>query len=576
MSTRWVQWLVAGLTAGWLSGCPDCGGEEFLEVAPRISVDACKSGQGTSECMVDFGEVALSTRASHELRISNPSGIQLTLQEPTFSDETDPAFRVDHWPDRIAAGLESSMVVSFRPLVESAVEGVLEIHSDAANVPSQEPVLVELRGRGVDNGLPQIEIVARSPCVGTWPGSEDVADLGITAVAHAATCTFEIFNRGSRDLVIEEISYDAESTDNGFDFVGRVPGVDPDTGERFESVIPPPEEGTSSSRSFVARGVPSELGTFAGLILVQTNDPGCVNPQGDGSCRPEDSRTLVQIPVTLEGALTPTAVAEILSVNGSEDFDPRQIEPLDDVVLTAEESFASSRSLRISEYRWEIIEQPPGSHGFLDNPGSATPRFMFDNSRNIVAGVDLAGFWAVRLTVVDSRGASSVNEAVVTFNAVPTDAIHIQLVWDHPNSDVDLHLLRDISPPGSTTPEWDSFSSDDCYFGNCKVAGGGLEWFPGEDESNPTLDVDDLYGYGPENINIDTPHTGRYMPAVHYYSDHGEGDTVAVIRLFVFGNLHSEYLTDLADSDWWEVAIIEWPSREITTSNVVTPGSAPY
>jgi hypothetical protein len=49
-----------------------------------------------------------------------------------------------------------------------------------------------------------------------------------------------------------------------------------------------------------------------------------------------------------------------------------------------------------------------------------------------------------------------------------------------------------------------------------------------------------------------------------------------VIRLFVFGNLHSEYLTDLADSDWWEVAIIEWPSREITTSNVVTPGSAPY
>lgn len=574
MSKRHAKVLGVALAVLCVGRC-ECQ-EVFLEVAPRINVDACKSGQGTTECLVDFGEVALSTRSQHELKISNPSGIMLTLAEPSFTDETDPAFRVEHWPDRIAGGLESTLIVSYRPMVESAVSGTLLIHSDAANVSGSEPVKVELRGSGVDNGLPEIEIVARPPCVGTWPGSTDLADFGITAVDHAASCTFEIFNHGSRDLVVEEIEYVAGETDNGFDFVGRVPGVDPATGERFESVIPPPEEGSSSSRSFVARGIPPNLGVFGGLIAVQTNDPGCMNPAGDGSCAPEDSRTRVLVPVQVEGAHTPTAVAEILSVNGSTDFDPRQIEPLDDVVLTAEASYASSRNLRLVEYQWEIIEQPPGSHGFLDNPASMTPRFMFDNSRNMVAGVDLAGFWAIRLTVLDTRGAGSVNEAVVSFNAVPTDAIHVQLVWDHPNSDVDLHFLRDISAPGSATPEWDSFGGDDCYFGNCKVTSGGLDWFPEEVEANPTLDVDDLYGYGPENINIDTPHAGKYMAAVHYWSDHGEGDTVAVLRLFVFGNLHSEYLADLTNNDWWEVAIIEWPTRDVETINEIVPDESGY
>ena len=129
----------------------------------------------------------------------------------------------------------------------------------------------------------------------------------------------------------------AGETDNGFDFVGRVPGVDPASGERFESVIPPPEGGNTSSRSFVARGTPPALGIFNGVILVECNDPANAG---------------VRIPVQVEGAVTPTAMAEIKSINGDESYPrPPRVEPLDDVMLSAEGSTTSSGSLRIVEYR---------------------------------------------------------------------------------------------------------------------------------------------------------------------------------------------------------------------------------
>lgn len=558
------QMALGVLVMATLAGCPD---EEFVQLAPRIQVDVCKE-QGIKACLVDFETVALSTRATAELTISNPSNVVLNLEEPTFSADSDPSFRVEHYPNRVAEGISSKMLVSYRPMVETPVTATLLIHSDAVNVNDGEPVAVTLKGQGIDNGLPQIEVVAQSPCVGTYPGTTEAADLGITGVGYPAACTFEIFNRGTKDLVVERISFIPEETAYGFEFVGRVPGID-DNGERFESVIPPPEPGNTSSRSFVARGVPSGLGIFRAMILIESNDPGCA--VSTSPCPDDQIRSRVRVPLKVEGAHTPTAVARIHSVNGDTEFDPRQIEPLDDVLLTAEDSQPSSRNLRLTEYRWEIINQPSGSHGYLDDTSSMTPRFMFNNSGRDVAGVDIAGFWEVRLTVVDSRGASSVNEAVVSFNAIPTEAIHVQLVWDHPNSDVDLHLLRDMG-----NGSYDPFSDDDCYFGNCKVQSGDLEWFPSDEAANPTLDVDDLNGYGPENINIKVPRPGTYKVAVHYWSDHGEGDTVAVIRLFLFGNLHSEYIAQITSSDWWEVATIDWPSRTVTVIDTITPDMSGY
>jgi uncharacterized protein YfaP (DUF2135 family) len=159
----------------------------------------------------------------------------------------------------------------------------------------------------------------------------------------------------------------------------------------------------------------------------------------------------------------------------------------------------------------------------------------------------------------------------VSFNVIPTDAIHIQLVWDSPSTDVDLHLLRE-NPAGSYT----SWSDNDCYYGDCKAPDGlDTKWFPALPDANPTLDVDDLDGYGPENINIDTPADGKYMVAVHFYSDSQSEGGVAILRLYLFGNLHSEYIAEIAYHDWWQVAVIEWPSRTVTAIDEVTSSVSP-
>ena len=57
------------------------------------------------------------------------------------------------------------------------------------------------------------------------------------------------------------------------------------------------------------------------------------------------------------------------------------------------------------------------------------------------AGADLAGAYAVQLIVRDNYGVRS-QPCVVEFEAIPQDAIAVQLIWDHPTSDADVHMLR--------------------------------------------------------------------------------------------------------------------------------------
>jgi hypothetical protein len=133
--------------------------------------------------------------------------------------------------------------------------------------------------------------------------------------------------------------------------------------------------------------------------------------------------------------------------------------------------------------------------------------------------------------------------------------IRVQLSWDTDGTDVDTHLLR---------PNGDYGSEGDCYFANCP--GGGLDWGLVGDWDNPVLDVDDVNGYGPENIFVTPSDSGVYTVQIHYYSDHGVGPSNAWVEVFVDGVRAGSFGPKQlgATGAQWRVCTIDWPAGTVT------------
>lgn len=150
----------------------------------------------------------------------------------------------------------------------------------------------------------------------------------------------------------------------------------------------------------------------------------------------------------------------------------------------------------------------------------------------------------------DDTGVRSCNDAVVRLDAIPTDEFHAQLVWDHPDADFDLHVLREGGTEFTTI--------GDTYFSNRTP-----NWFPDTPESNPRLDVDDDEGFGPENTNIERPKPGsRWQILVHYWNKQTDGDpfAIATLRLYAKGQNVAEVQQPFEDDEiLWRALEVTWP-----------------
>ena len=81
----------------------------------------------------------------------------------------------------------------------------------------------------------------------------------------------------------------------------------------------------------------------------------------------------------------------------------------------------------------------------------------------------------------------------------------------------------------------------------------------GETGGDPSLDIDDLSGYGPENINIDFPTDANYRIGVHAYTSLVTTETYATIKIFINGALAYEDSRLVSTGrDFWEVAEVQW------------------
>lgn len=537
-----LAWLVSCWSMIALTRC-ECD-PELQRVAPKIeiadafdaSISVCEEN-GVRACTYNFGEVVIGEGRFVKLLIKNPSPVDLYVNNIEYDVSSDPAFGYtvkregqdseNDWPVIVRASSGeggTELTLGFIPTVSSEVQGRLVIRSDAANLEPGEDVVIELRGTGVDLGRPELVI------------SPEECDFGRVGVGVTAFCDLTLENQGERDLSIDTVGF---SPNTPTDIFGAA------------SVLAVPiyvAPGTGISVRLYA--APARVEESSGAVVLTTNDP---------------LRPSAEIPLKVEGAMAPTAVARVQSINGSPNQEAAPlVQPLDDVVLTGVDSVAAEAGGQIVAYQWELIEKPVESSVTLTTPNQMTTQFSFSNGFNasgIVNGLDVAGTFVVRLTVTDDYGAVSTNDARVTLNSVPGEALHVQLTWDAPVNDLDFHLRKG--------PNANYCGNSGCYYANCKASfASHLEWdgVAGRSAGDPSLDVDDLSGYGPENINIDAPSDDTYTVGVHFYS--GSQATIATVKIFVNGALRDEYAREITSSkDFWEVAQVQWQNG----SAVVTP-----
>lgn len=236
------------------------------------------------------------------------------------------------------------------------------------------------------------------------------------------------------------------------------------------------------------------------------------------------------------------------------------VPPLSTLVCSGGASVSASR------FAWSVIEAPAGS----------TSRFIPDDVAETEVFIDLAGTYLLRLEVTSTSGETDV--ADVSVAARPDRDLEITLTWRTPGdpdetnpddstvgSDLDLHLLH---PSGC----WES-TQWDCHFRARQPNWGSTA----SDADDPSMDIDDTNGAGPESISFDNPdRTIPYLVGVHYYDDHFFGEAHATVRVYMDGALvwtsEEQELSSLGagDGEWWVVGAIDWEGRRVERIGAVS------
>lgn len=489
-----------------------CEDEGLAQIRPSLQATPSE---------IDFGTVALGQEAVRVLEVENTGAAQAVLGPVRVESECGCFFvREPVEGRRIAPAAVSSVEVVFRALQLEPVEG--EIRFTEAD-PSVAPAVVQVRGSGRDDRLPGIQV------------EPEVLDFGgVVPIGGTAVDRFVIRSVGTADLLVDRIAIEPE----------RAPF-------RITTSTPTPASGPGrlapgAQVEFSVRARVADDGTDlrTARVLIDTNILTAVDV-------PEIPGRAV-LPITTRGNRPPVAVIEAseplrpftrIDLDGTASFD--QDEPPDTPL----------------RYGWELLGAPEGSQARLQSLTASTTAFF----------ADLSGPYTVALQVTDAIGTT--DRQVRVLDVTPDEGIRFELFWDHPDADLDLHVIRDGGAFCDCGTGMAGEPTDVHY--RCRNA----DWYPGLPGANPIQDVDDRRGFGPEvtflpNAEVIPP--DRFLVAVHYFNDRSETSDFptqtanATVRVFFSGLLVAEFDQALtADGQLWEVAAVDWPSGQVQVSGAV-------
>ncbi len=461
--------------------------------------------------------------------VVSPEGSDFSITFPESADSEDPSTDSGEYPTTLKPNEKFPIRVYFNPVDDLPSEAELIFFS---NDPEANEYVVNLLGN------------SGSPCLQL--NQEDEINFGEGGIGFANNKTIIIENCSpSSDLKVSSIAVctDVEGNCEDNPIFQIKDGTLPADLPGGDAII-----GPQDTASFVLTYTPENLDVSTGELTVLSDDP---------------AKTTLKVPIVGKGTdnQCPTAVAEARLQDSSRWQTDVNTIPLKTIQFRGINSIDQDGS--IERYEWSLVSKPTNSTTrFLPSSTVAEPTLF----------LDLAGDYVVELKVFDDNGTESCgDQAIVNIRATPDEDIHVQLVWDTPTdadqtdtngNDVDLHFLH----PNGT---WNSVPWD--VFWNNPTA----EWGALGGADDPSLDIDDTDGAGPENINLTDPESGlTYAVGAYYYNDGGYGPAYATVRIFIRGTQEFE-LRDVylpARGYFWYVATISWPSADIFAVNQVENG----
>lgn len=513
---------------------------------------------------VSWGYVAPKSTDSKQFSICNTGLGDLVCKQITFTDPQN-VFSIDALgglqhivpsaglidlkePVVVPAGLCTSVTVTAAPTDDKLKQGAILLK---CNDPAQ------VNGTNVP-----LSVNAEVPCLKLNPTS---LKFGGALVGDVATKDVEVTSCGGAQLCL-----------TGFDFADgtAAPGeYELDFSKMKKDYCPDMDVATGPTKA-----KPCCIPTNKKTWFTVKYSPGDVSPLSDPN-NPASDPVPDTVNVQVSSSAFPGAGGNSVAVSGA---GVKQTCPLVKVEIAEGEEVVPQTLLHlkgdnskgmggasIKSYKW-TVKQPPGSNkGFLPSSIIANPTFQ----------PDAAGEYTFCLEVVDANGVQSCAPECKTVLVVPDKAVHVELLWDTPQdpdqtdtgpaagADMDLHFGSYLAQG----PDLDCDGVGDPWFSNpfdCFWFSPDPQWGSSNTaiQDDPTLDLDDTDGAGPENLSLESPEGTIDLPryysiGVHYWNDHGYGVSFATTTVYLLGAVALKIdKVSMNPLDMWYVAKLNWPN----------------